>query len=90
MYSECIDKYGYYWFPDNLPKNNIINDIYKWKIIVPPNLRIYYDNIILLFEGRVNEIHFPKIESCNNPIIASFVPKFLLIMKKRLINEENW
>ena len=71
MYNECLDEYGYYWFPDNLPKNNIIKDIVEWKRIVPPNLKIYYDNIILLFNGRVNEILFPKI-ICNNPINASF------------------
>ena len=72
MYNKCIDEYGYYCFPDNLPKYNIINDIYKWKIIVQPNLWIYYDNIILLFEGRANRIYFPKIKSCNDQIIASF------------------
>lgn len=66
MYDVCIDEFGSYWFPDNLSKDDIITDINNWKKIIPANYLIYYDNIINLFEGKNDEIYFPKIKVSNN------------------------
>lgn len=65
MYDVCIDEHGKYCFPDNLSKDDIINDVKNWKKIIPAKLKIYYDNIINLFEENFDDIHFPKIKHNN-------------------------
>ena len=74
MYEECIDKYNNYWFPDNLSKKDLLNDIKKWKHKIPAQYQIYYDNIINLFEGNMDDIYFPKINSQTNNQKASCDP----------------
>lgn len=62
MYGECLDMNNdEYWFPSNLTKIDIINDIKFWKKKVPAKYRKYYDNIIYLFEGEDEKIDFPKL-----------------------------
>lgn len=63
LYGECVDKYNYYWFPDNLNKDSIIKDVDRWKKKVEPQYKIYFDNIIYLFEGNDEKIFFPKIKN---------------------------
>ena len=69
MYEECIDKSGEYKFPSNLSKTEIIEDIKQWKKVVEPNYKEYYDNIIYLFEGQEEKIHYPQINyKRQNPV----------------------
>jgi hypothetical protein len=69
MYEECIDKSGEYQFPSNLPKTEIIEDIKQWKKVVEANYKEYYDNIIYLFEGQEEKIHYPPINhKRQNPV----------------------
>lgn len=60
MYEEYMDNNDEYWFPENLTKEEIINDIKTWKRNVLPEYKIYYDNIIYLFEGKEEKIEYPK------------------------------
>lgn len=66
MYGECLDMNNdEYWFPSNLTKEDIINDIKLWKKKVSPQYKRYYDNIIYLFEGEDEKIEYPKLRIKN-------------------------
>ena len=97
MYDVCIDEYGYYWFPDNLSKDEIINDVKNWKQKIPANLKIYYDNIINIFEENFDEIYFPKTKhnnqktSCNpNLQIKLIPPNVAYINLRRKLVKKNY
>jgi len=63
LYDECLDMNNdEYWFPSNLTKTDIINDIISWKKEVLPQYKKYYDNIIYLFEGKDEKIDYPKLK----------------------------
>ena len=62
IYEECCDKYGYYLFPDNLNRKEIINDISFWKKLVDPKYKVYYDNIIHILEGEEEKVEYPKLK----------------------------
>lgn len=67
MYDECLEKNNdEYWFPNNLTKENIIYDITNWKKKVLPQYKVYYDNLIYLFEGEDEKICYPKLRTNKN------------------------
>lgn len=80
MYGECLDMNNdEYWFPSNLTKEDIINDIKLWKKKVSPQYKRYYDNIIYLFEGEDEKIEYPRIKnekkaSCDPRLQIKLIP----------------
>lgn len=78
MYEEYMDAHDEYWFPDNLTKEDIINDIKSWKKNVEPQYKIYYDNIIYLFKGEEDKIEYPKKNNIQADEKACCSPKLQL------------
>lgn len=62
MYQEFTNDGQDYWFPDNLSREEIINDIGKWRVKVRADFRQYYDNIIYLLKGEEERIKYPKLK----------------------------
>ena len=75
LYEECCDKYGDYWFPDNLNREEIINDISFWKKLVDPKYKVYYDNIIHILEGEEEKVEYPKLKRIKKEGRASCDPE---------------
>ena len=76
LYDECCDKNGgNYWYPDNLSKEDIISDIKKWKKLVAPDYKVYYDNIINILEGEDEKVYYPKLKRTNKEGRASCDPQ---------------
>ena len=75
MYDECVDTHDNYWFPDNLSKEDIIEDIKKWKKLVTPQYKAYYDNIIYIFTEEEDKIYYPPIKNIKNEKRASCDPE---------------
>lgn len=97
MYDVCLDEYNFYWFPDNLKKEDIINDIQKWKTIIPGNLKVYYDNIINLFKENFDEIYFPKFKrnaneraTCNPNLQIKLIPPNIayINLRRKLVKKK--
>lgn len=78
LYDECCNKNGNYWFPDNLSVEEIISDISKWKKLVRPEHKIYYDNIINILEGDDDKVVYPKLKRINKEERASCDPEKLV------------
>lgn len=99
MYDECLEKNNdEYWFPSNLSKEEIIKDIKGWKRKVQPKYKIYYDNLIYLFEGEDEKIEYPKLKinknqkaSCDpNLQIKLIPPNVSYINLRRKIIKKNY
>ena len=74
LYDECCDKYEQYWYPDNLSKDNIIGDITNWKKEVPPQYKVYYDNIINILQGEDEKVTYPSFKKVKKGERASCDP----------------
>ena len=75
LYDECCDKNGYYWFPENLSREEIISDISYWKKFVKPEHKVYYDNIINILEGADDKVIYPKLKRTKKEERASCDPE---------------
>ncbi len=75
LYDECCDKNGYYWFPENLSREEIISDISYWKKFVKPEHKVYYDNIINILEGANDKVIYPKLKRTKKEERASCDPE---------------
>ena len=79
MYQEFTDDGKEYWFPDNLSREEIIEDIKKWRVKVRADIRQYYDNIIYILEGEEERVKYPKLKvSKTNSEKASCSPRKLI------------
>lgn len=99
LYDECLEKNNdEYWFPSNLTKEDIINDIKSWKKKVAPQYKVYYDNLIYLFEGEDEKISYPKLRnnknqkaSCDPHIQIKLIPpNIAYINLRRKIVKKNY
>ena len=100
MYQEFTDDGRDYWYPDNLSREQIIEDISKWRVLVRPNYRQYYDNIIYLLEGEEEKIRYPKLNlnkkenerACCSPNkqIKLIPPNIAYINLRRKIVKNNY
>ena len=96
MFEECIDKKGEYQYPDNLSKEEIIQDIHQWKKIVEPQYKEYYDNIIYLLEEQEEKIYYPKISYkrkkpvCNPEKQLKLIPPNIayINLRRKLVKED--
>lgn len=102
MYEECLEMHNNeYWFPDNLSRNDIINDIQIWRKNVKPQYKQYYDNLIYLLEGDYDKIKYPKLRNkrenkdkkpfCDpNLQIKLIPPNISYINQRRKIIKKNY
>lgn len=99
MYNECLEKNNdKYWFPSNLTKKDIIDDIKTWKKKIPPQYKVYFDNLIYLFDGEEEKIFYPKLRinknqkaSCNPHLQIKLIPpNIAYINLRRKIVKKNY